>query len=158
MIKYDSNFNTLVHQGYPATTSEPSYGDSLYSRDISCSGFDGNTGVGIDDQNGDALSRTMVNEWVHKLSLTTYRVVNLPEGWTITFQQHPAGVQELVSIDIAEFNVNNTVLTRDQIYLAAELDIINETEQDILNDLAEWVAEQTQVVIGQAEVIWAQGL
>jgi hypothetical protein len=99
MIKLDSNFNTLEHSSYPAMMSEPSFGDSLHTMDITCKGFNERTGVGIKSGKGYPCTEGFVNDFVRHIRPDTFRVVRLPEEYEITFQQHPDGIQELVTDD-----------------------------------------------------------
>ncbi len=102
MIKLNSKLNTLRHENYPAMTSVPSFGDSLYTKDITCLGFDSRTGVGMQNESGYPCEQDFIESYVQHIRPDTFRITTLPFGYTITFQQHPEGIQEM--IDISELD------------------------------------------------------
>ena len=141
MIKLDNRLKILEHSNYPALMSEPSYGDSLYTTDIYCEGFNELTGVGIQNHNGYACEQNYIEYYVQHIRPDTFRIAKLPAGYTITFQQHPEGVQELVTDDRDDLTVENWNNWLDEMEENLGRVIKEETEAKVQNKLQEMFLE-----------------
>ena len=68
------------------------------TKEITCKGFNQYTGVGIQDDNGYPCEQDFVEAYAVHIRPDTFRVTELPVGFTIMFQQHPEQFQEMVSM------------------------------------------------------------
>ncbi len=138
MIKLNNSLQIIKHENYPALTRR-----HLYTNDITCRGFNELTGVGIQDEYGYPCEQEFIEAYVQHIRPDTFRVAVLPFGYTITFQQHPEGIQELVSIDMEELE--------EQIRQETELKVQNILQEKFAPYLAGNDSQELSVTISVAE-------